>query len=258
MKIQDFCDMNKFEEIMSNWAKSTGIATVALGADGQYISSCYNFTEFCSTLTKGSAEGCKRCEKCDKEGEGTYVCHAGLIDFNIPITLEDGTVLGSVIGGQVLAEAPNEDVYKRIAAELGIDENRYLRALSKVKVKTRTEIDASATLLGEVINLFVRASYSSSRNQRILDALQDGIAASAEQIKGANDDVAVIAGYSRKQNMLALNASIEAARAGEHGRGFAVVAGEVQELARGMATVSADIKQKLDAVSDIVGKLNVQ
>ena len=47
MRIQDFCDMVKFEEIMSNWAKSTGLATVAVGADGKYISECYNFTEFC-------------------------------------------------------------------------------------------------------------------------------------------------------------------------------------------------------------------
>lgn len=38
MKIQDFCDMNKFEQIMKNWANSTGLATVAVGADGKYIS----------------------------------------------------------------------------------------------------------------------------------------------------------------------------------------------------------------------------
>ena len=53
MRIQDFCDMVKFEEIMSNWAKSTGLATVAVGADGKYISECYNFTEFCIDLTRG-------------------------------------------------------------------------------------------------------------------------------------------------------------------------------------------------------------
>ena len=47
LKIQDFCDMKRFEEIMNNWAKSTGLATVAVGADGQYISDCYNFTDFC-------------------------------------------------------------------------------------------------------------------------------------------------------------------------------------------------------------------
>ena len=95
MKIQDFCDMDKFEQIMKNWASSTGLATVAVDADGKYISDCYNFTEFCIDLTRGSAEGKKRCEQCDREGHGVYPCHAGLVDFGIPITLEDGTVLGA-------------------------------------------------------------------------------------------------------------------------------------------------------------------
>ena len=118
MKIEDFCDMSKFEDIMKNWALSTGLATVAVGADGKYISGCYNFTEFCIDLTRGSAEGCRRCEKCDREGKGIYPCHAGLMDFGIPITLDDGTVLGSVIGGQVLPEEPDEDKFRQIAREL--------------------------------------------------------------------------------------------------------------------------------------------
>lgn len=37
MKIQDFADMEKFESIMSDWAVATGLATVAVGADGKYI-----------------------------------------------------------------------------------------------------------------------------------------------------------------------------------------------------------------------------
>ena len=51
MKIQDFADMEKFESIMSDWAVATGLATVAVGADGKYISECYNFTDFCIKLT---------------------------------------------------------------------------------------------------------------------------------------------------------------------------------------------------------------
>ena len=168
MKIEDFCDMSKFEDIMKNWALSTGLATVAVGADGKYISGCYNFTEFCIDLTRGSAEGCRRCEKCDREGKGIYPCHAGLMDFGIPITLDDGTVLGSVIGGQVLPEEPDEDKFRQIARELGIDEDRYIEALHKVNKKTKEEIEASATLLGDVINMYVRASYATKMNQEIM------------------------------------------------------------------------------------------
>lgn len=255
MKIQDFCDMNKFEEIMKNWAASTGLATVAVGADGEYISDCYNFTDFCIKLTRGSAEGCRRCEKNDREGHGVYSCHAGLVDFGIPITLNDGTVLGSVIGGQVLPENPDEDKFRATARELGIEEDRYIEALQKVNVKTREQIEASANLLGDVINMFVRASYATMQNNQIVGRLQDGINKAAEQIKKANENTHQIEAYSNRQKILALNASIEAARSGEAGRGFAVVAEEVQKLAQGMAVTSVNIKDALKGVTETISRL---
>ena len=256
MKIQDFCDMEKFEQIMRHWAVSTGLATVAVGADGKYISACYNFTEFCIDLTRGSAEGKKRCEKCDREGTGVYPCHAGLVDFGIPITLDDGTVLGSIIGGQVLPEHPDEQKFRTTARELGINEDRYIDALHKVNVKTKEQIDASANLLGDVINMFVRASYANMRNEALVNELKDGIAVAASQIVAANERTKQIEGYSKRQQILALNASIEAARAGEHGRGFSVVADEVQKLAKGMATTSAEITANLNALGETITHLN--
>lgn len=256
MKIQDFCDMKKFEEIMKNWAQSTGLATVAVGGDGAYISDCYNFTDFCIKLTRGSAEGCRRCEKNDREGTGVYSCHAGLVDFGIPITLDDGTVLGSVIGGQVLPENPDEEKFRETARELGIDEERYIQALRKVSVKTRQEIEASANLLGDVINMFVRASYATAQNQQIVSTLKEGISMAAEQIVLANENTKQIEGFSSRQKILALNASIEAARAGDAGRGFAVVAEEVQKLAQSMSVTSVNIKQELEKLTSTIMNLN--
>lgn len=256
MKIQEFCDMEKFESIMNNWALSTCLATVAVGDDGKYISECYNFTDFCIKLTRGSAEGCRRCEKNDREGTGIYPCHAGLVDFGIPITLDDGTVLGSVIGGQVLPENPDEDKFRETARELGIDEDKYIEALHQVNVKTKEEIDASANLLGDVINMFVRASYATYKNEKIVSELKEGINKAAEQIVLANENTRQIEGFSNRQKMLALNASIEAARAGEAGRGFAVVAEEVQKLAQGMSVTSVNIKQALNEVTATITGLN--
>lgn len=256
MKIEDFCDMKKFENIMYNWAKSTGLATVAVGADGKYISECYNFTDFCIKLTRGSAEGRRRCEKCDREGTGVYPCHAGLVDFGIPITLSDGTVLGSVIGGQVLPENPDDESFRKTARDLGIDEDTYIAALHKVNVRSREEIEASANLLGDVINMFVRSSYQENQNTAILEKLRSGITKAAEQIEGANKNTEKIDGFSRRQNMLALNASIEAARAGDAGKGFAVVATEVQKLATGMAEVSKEIEMQLSLLTNTINELN--
>ncbi len=256
MKIQDFCDMKKFESIMDNWAQCTGLATVAVGEDGQYISECYNFTDFCIKLTRGSEEGCRRCEKCDREGNGVYDCHAGLVDFGIPITLNDGTVLGSVIGGQVLPENPDDEKFRATARELGINEDLYIEALHKVNVRTKKQIEAAAVLLGDVINMFVRASFQEKQNELLITKQRDGITKAAEQIDSANASTSKIADYSRKQNMLALNASIEAARAGESGKGFAVVATEVQKLAEGMAVVSKEITTELNELTTTIHELN--
>lgn len=256
MKIADFCDMNKFNDIMSNWARSTGLATVAVGEDGEYISDCFNFTDFCIGLTRGTAEGKRRCEKCDQEGEGVYLCHAGLVDFGIPITLKDGTVLGSVIGGQVLPEHPDDDKFRTVAKEIGVDEEIYIESLHKVNVRTREEIDASASLLGDVINMYVRSCYEEKKNEHILEKLKQGIAQVAQEIEEANASTSLIAGFSKKQNMLALNASIESARAGESGRGFAVVASEVQKLAEGMSSASKEITSKLAQITKTVSELN--
>ena len=256
MKIQDFTDMKAFEEIMAAWANATGLATVAVGADGEYISDCYNFTDFCIKYTRGTKEGLARCTKCDQEGKGVYHCHAGLVDFGIPITLDDGTVLGSIIGGQVLPEHPDENKFRATARELGIDEDKYIAALQKVNVKTSEEIHASADLLGDVINMFVRASYTSYQNSHILSELKTGISNAAEQLQTANDKVKQIDGFSKRQNILALNASIEAARAGDTGRGFAVVAVEVQKLAKGMGEASDDIKKAINEVTQTITSLD--
>lgn len=252
MKIQDFCDMKKFEEIMKNWAVATGLATVAVDADGKYISDCYNFTDFCMKYTRGSEEGCKRCERNDATGSGTYICHAGLMDFSIPITLDDGTVLGSVIGGQVLPENPDEDRFRATARELNIDENRYIDALHKVNVKTKDQITSSANLLGDVINMFVRSSYNTYVNGGLISKLESGIHSMTEYLEGIDAETNVVQGYSSRQKILALNASIEAARAGDAGKGFAVVATEVQRLALSMAESSTKIKDLIDNTNSIM------
>ncbi len=254
-KIQDFCDMNKFEEIMSNWAKSTGLATVAVGADGKYISDCYNFTEFCIDLTRGSAEGKRRCEKCDAECTGIYSCHAGLMDFSIPITLTDGTVLGSIIGGQVLPQNPDEEKFRKTAVELGIDPDRYVEALKKVNVKTTEQIESSANLLGNVINMFVRACYSEKYSKNILEKLVNGIAEAAAEINVANESNKKLTKVSMNQKILGINASIESAHAGAAGKGFAIVATEVQKLAVTMEKASSDITASLSRLTQIINGL---
>lgn len=252
MEIKDFTDMTKFEHIMSSWAKATGLATVAVGGDGKYISECYNFTDFCIKLTRGSAEGCARCEKCDREGKGVYHCHAGLIDFGIPLMV-DGKQVGSVIGGQVLPENPDEEKFRKVAREIGVNEDLYIEALHKVNVRTEEAIHASAELLGEVLNNFINAEYAKKINSKIIQKLSRGAESTNKLVERITLKTSELKALQNKQKILALNASIEAARAGEKGAGFAVVAKEVGKLSEQSTVVNKEIEE---IVSDISAEVD--
>lgn len=254
MEIRDFADMNKFEAIMKNWALATGLATVAVGTDGKYISDCYNFTDFCIKLTRGSKEGCRRCEKCDREGKGVYHCHAGLIDFGIDLTV-NGEKVGSVIGGQVLPEHPDEDKFRQVAREIGVDEDKYIDALARVNVRTEESMNASAELLGQVLNNFINAEYSSKVNGEIINSLTSGVDEANHFVEEIKKKTGELRSIQSKQKILALNASIEAARAGEMGAGFSVVAGEVGKLSEKSSSVNKDIEDIIGKISEVVSAM---
>lgn len=251
MDIKEFTDMEEFERIMSNWAKATGLATVAVGADGKYISECYNFTDFCIKLTRGSKEGCARCEKCDREGQGVYHCHAGLIDFGIPLEVE-GVKVGSVIGGQVLPEKPDEAKFRQVAREIGVNEDQYIEALQKVNVRTEEAIHASAGLLGQVLNHFINSEYAKKKNGVIINKLSSGVSATHELVEQITMKTTELKALQNKQKILALNASIEAARAGEKGAGFAVVAKEVGKLSEQSTLVNKEVEDIVQKIADAV------
>ena len=251
LKISEFADMATFEEIMANWAKATGLATVAVGEDGQYISECYNFTDFCIKYTRGSREGLARCEKCDREGKGVYNCHAGLIDFGIDLVVE-GHKVGSVIGGQVLPENPDEEKFRRVAHEIGVNEDEYIEALHHVNVRTEEAIHASAHLLGQVLNNFINAEYARKVNSKIITTLSTGVEQTNKLVEEIMESTGKLKSIQGKQKILALNASIEAARAGEMGAGFSVVAKEVGKLSESSSQVNSKTENIVTKIAEVV------
>ena len=255
MKIQEFCDMKEFEKIMSNWATATGLATVAVGADGEYISECYNFTDFCIKYTRGSKKGLERCVKCDREGKGIYHCHAGLVDFSIDLMV-DGQKVGAVIGGQVLPVDPDEDKFRRVAKEIGVDPDTYIRALEKVSVKSEDVINASATLLGQVLNHFVLAQYDEHVTKSMFAKLETGVEECTHLVQDIQERTKQLKSIQGRQKILALNASIEAARAGDIGKGFAVVATEVGKLSENSNDVNKEIEEVVDKISQVVRQMS--
>ena len=87
-------------------------------------------------------------------------------------------------------------------------------------------------------------------NQTSMD--MDKMAAISDEIEKVVASTTQISAFTRRQNILSLNASIEAARAGEAGKGFAVVAMEVQKLAQDMDAINKEIVEKLQNLQKII------
>lgn len=167
IKLTDLINVRTLQEVQDGFAGLTGMAALTTDADGNPVTKGSNFTDFCMEYTRKSREGCKRCEKCDKDGaEKTYItgravtysCHAGLVDFAAPIML-NGNMIGSFIGGQVLTSEPDEQKFRAIARELSVDEDKYIAALRKVKIVDKERVEAAADFLFIIANLLSSSAY---------------------------------------------------------------------------------------------------
>lgn len=254
MELKDFMDLSKLQKIQDDFSNATGLAAIAVGMDGEYLTKGSNFTDFCMKYTRGSQEGLRRCVKCDNECTGTYFCHAGLMDFSVDIIV-NGEKVGAIIGGQVLPSPPEEDKFRKIAQELGIDQEQYLQALRKVPVSTEKKIRASANLLGVIVNQLVNLEYFKNTNAGRLSGVQHGVEESNELIQTINDNTSHLKAIAKKQNILSLNASIEAARSGEAGAGFAVVAKSMQELSSQSAVIYNEIEKSVAEITERISSL---
>lgn len=154
IKLSEIIDVNLLQELQDAFAKFANVASITVDHYGP-ITNPSNFTDFCMKYTRGSSLGYERCNKCDidcgrqaaeKKKPVIYNCHSGLTDFAVPIVV-DGIHVGSILGGQVLTYEPDESHFRKIAQELGIDEENYIEALRQIKIIPFEQVEAIAELL---------------------------------------------------------------------------------------------------------------
>ena len=265
--LQDVFDMDFLQKFQDHFARAAGMTAVTVDKDGKPVTRPTDWFEFCMKYTRGSTEGCRRCEQCDKNGGETaartgrpavYECHAGLMNFGAPIIVE-GKQVGSILGGQILTAPPDEDKFRAYAKEIGVDPERYVEAVRKIQIMPRERLEHAAEVLFMMASAFSNMGHyqlqlrnmATSINETAMhvSAAMEELAASANDVnenqKGLNKDIENVSTISSKINeftnlirdiakqtrLLGLNASIEAARAGTAGAGFAVVSEEIGKLA---------------------------
>lgn len=127
-----------------------------------------NFTNFCSEYTQGSEIGCKRCNDCldkwlkevAKQKEPIiFNCHAGLVNFGIPVLIE-GKYIASVLGGKVLTEPADEKHFRKLAKEIGVNEDEYVAEAKKLTIISAEKFKAVTESLGLVVNAVAAIAYA--------------------------------------------------------------------------------------------------
>lgn len=300
LTLLDVIDRHTLQSLQDAFANATGMAALATDSTGA-VTQLSNPTEFCMNLTRKSKVGCERCNKCDLQGgadasrtgqPAVYYCHGGLVDFAAPIIV-NGRHIGSLIGGQVLTKEPDDAKFRSIATQIGVDPERYVKAVHKVKIVPKEQIDAAARLLYEMANALSDVGYQravaqqqSGQDEAMLAHIQEcftdinaqtdksvsainalaenftrikeSVSASAKAVENTDNIIKTIENASTQLTLIGFNASIEAKRAGAAGQGFNVIAQEVRTLSNKNTKQTAEIEKTLHGIRTAMRDINAQ
>lgn len=159
IKLSDIIDINLLQEFQDILGKVLNIASITVD-EKLVVTKPSSFTDLCFKYANVDSQSVTKCAECDIRWGGVaaetgkpivYKCRGGLTNFAVPIIV-DGKHIGSILGGQVFTEAPNEEEFRRIARKLGIDEDEYISAVRKIKIIPKEHIENIAQLFFIVAN----------------------------------------------------------------------------------------------------------
>lgn len=180
LRLTDLFDMETLQRMQDSFSSAMGISTGVSDENGVAMTTHISNCEFCSKYTKGSEEGLKRCQLCDKQGAALavenggmklYTCHAGLRDYAVPIIME-GQLLGCIFGGQVLHEPMPEEKVRAYAEELGIPPEEYVEAAKKIPIISEEKLKSTVEYLYNTVNLLFQMAYERHKTLQMNSAIE--------------------------------------------------------------------------------------
>ena len=148
-------DLERVQAFQDQFSAATGLATVLVDYRGRPITSPSGFTAFCNAVRE-VPEFLEACYACDAygalkaalgEAPTPYLCHAGLVDFAVPMEI-NGQYLGAMLCGQATITPGNEPppllAPFRETSMLPPEVEQHRQA---VPVMTPERIDAAAKML---------------------------------------------------------------------------------------------------------------
>lgn len=189
--LKDILTEGFVEQFQDSFAFATGFGVVFVDLDGNHIGEGSNFSKFCREINK-TKEGACYCANTNRKAidiaiktkkPSIYVCHAGLINIEIPLTYE-GEYIGALTAGQVLCS--DSDIYPRDSELSTIPWLKTEEAkdyFNNIKVFTRQQIEAAAISLENIANYIIQTAMYNKLQEKLVEERRKTIEYEKRQIE---------------------------------------------------------------------------
>lgn len=165
------------EQFQDSFAFATGFGVVFVDLDGNHIGEGSNFSKFCQEINR-TKEGAAYCANTNRKAievamrtkkPSIYVCHAGLINIEIPLTYE-GEYIGALTAGQVLCSDCNQNTYPRdseLNAIPWLQTQEAKEYFKNIRILTQQQIEATAVSLENIANYIIQTAMYNKLNEKL-------------------------------------------------------------------------------------------
>lgn len=177
-KISDYLDIGFLQMLQDNCSKAMGLAFVTVDYKGCPITHYSGFTPYCQ-LGRKHQDFFEMCKQCDAHGglqaaitgqPYIYRCHAGLVDFALPL-IYDGIYMGSLMGGQIrLNREEKGEVEYILPAKTDWRKDKALdEAYNETQTVSYEKIESAVSLLHDLIMSMMKNNGQMDKMDKMLE-----------------------------------------------------------------------------------------
>jgi len=171
--LSDLIETETLQVLQDSFVEATGMVVGIFDNEFHSIIPNSPWSEFC-TIVDGAAHG--RCLEDDMKaveeaktsgGPIVHECFAcKTVFFTSPIIIQ-GKVMGSILGGQVRTKPPDEEEVRALSREIGVDEDKLVKAANDLRVYPESNLQAWSKLLQSIANLVAEIGHERMVSNRI-------------------------------------------------------------------------------------------
>lgn len=165
LDLKHIIDLDRFQIIQDELSDLTRLAMITVDYRGIPITTHSSRSQFCGMI-RNNPVTYKKCVRCDSRGglesarlksPYIYLCHCGVVDFAIPIIVQD-KYLGAVMAGQVLTSDSNKLEYVVDESEFSNGKEVYKDLYQELPVMSMEQIKKHADTIYNICNYIVEES----------------------------------------------------------------------------------------------------